>query len=63
MDWLKKKNELTELKKQYSGMMRRSYELALTNKKASDRINREAEELLKKIKFVEATKFALGKDN
>lgn len=44
-------------------MMRRSYELALTNKKASDRINREAEELLKKIKFVEATKFALGKDN
>ena len=54
MNWLEKKSELEKLKKEYSELMRQSYEIALKDKKESDRIHREAKELLETIKLYQA---------
>jgi hypothetical protein len=54
MNWLEQNSELQKLKKQYSDLMRLSYEIALRDKKESDRINREAREIYDKIMLYQA---------
>ncbi|MCW5519257.1 Lacal_2735 family protein [Aureitalea sp. L0-47] len=54
MNWLEENSELQKLKKQYSDLMRLSYEIALKDKKESDRINREAKEIYEKIMLYQA---------
>ncbi len=54
MNWLERKSELQKLKKRYSMLMKQSYEIALRDKEASDRLNREATEILEAIKLYQA---------
>jgi len=59
MNWLEKKSELEKLKRQYSDLMRQSYETALKDKQESDRINREAQKVYDKIMLFQAKESVL----
>ena len=54
IDWLKKRSELEQLKSRYTNLMKKSYDLALHDKEASDRINQEAKEVYRLIKDLES---------
>ncbi|RZT00200.1 hypothetical protein EV197_1436 [Aquimarina brevivitae] len=55
-DWIQNKTELQLLKEKYCKLMKKSYQLALSDKKKSDALNLEAKQLLSKIKDYEAEK-------
>lgn len=50
MNWFKRETKLDKLKKRYSELMRKSYEVALRDKKKSDFFHEKAEEILDEIK-------------
>ncbi len=50
MNWFKKETKLDKLKKRYKNLMRKSYEIALSDKEKSDYIHHKAEEVYKQIK-------------
>lgn len=50
MNWFKRETKLDKLKKRYSELMRKSYEVAIKDKNKSDFFHEKAEEILDKIK-------------
>ena len=54
LDWLKQRSEIEALKIKYCNLMKKSYQLALRDKEASDRIHDEAEKLYQKIKELQS---------
>jgi hypothetical protein len=54
LDWLKQRSEIEVLKVKYTNLMKKSYQLALRDKEASDRVHDEAEKLYQKIKELQS---------
>lgn len=50
LNWFRRKTQLDKLKERYRRLMRKSYQVALHDTEESDNINREARNLLEKIK-------------
>ena len=48
-DWLKRKDELEKLKIKYRDLMKRSFKLAVSDKRRSELARSEAQEVLEKI--------------
>ncbi len=51
-DWLRKKDEIEILKYRYKELMKKSFKLALTDKKRSDLAKEQAHDILEKIQYL-----------
>tara|TARA_R110002124_G_scaffold287089_1_gene470234 strand:- start:9993 stop:10175 length:183 start_codon:yes stop_codon:yes gene_type:complete len=51
-DWLKRKDELEKLKIKYRDLMKRSFKLAVSDKRRSELARSEAQEVLEKIQYL-----------
>lgn len=51
-DWLKRKDELEKLKVKYRDLMKRSFKLAVSDKRRSELARNEAQEVLEKIQYL-----------
>lgn len=52
MVWFKKQTRLDILKKKYQELMRRSYQVALTDAEKSDRLNKQARKIFDEINYM-----------
>lgn len=50
LGWIKKKSEVDRLKDRYAFLMKRSFKTSLHNRKESERLNKEARRILRKLK-------------
>ena len=50
--WFKKRTRLDILKRRYQELMRKSYEVALTDAEKSDRLNRQARKIYDEINYM-----------